>query len=494
MKKIKGVTVALKSIEAILHLYINFETFEEEDEFGVIEDKKAKTIPPALKLDLVSKSHKMDTLLDELLDIYAKYSQKPLIKEAITSIKLTGFRGDDARESYKQMLNVIICNIVELQHLEHKYMRVSMDKVTYQGTLTRYNPSGLKYDKTRNLILFLALHDYIDLYYTNKQFGVYRQETQFKLTKKMTALLHSYNITSYDVTIHDNTEFIFLRENKKKTNNNKEGKEITYKSKKLLPYTDTQETNYRRDVLKDYYDIILWEWYDRVKNAYMPKDLRAKCIYNNEIGRGGRIYAPWQNISSENRKKILIDDSPVVEIDLKSCSLRIAAHLLRLDIKQNDLYSINGHKKEHVKPIVLQMLNMKASKGRTLNQLINDIANSWELKAIEGLVDTENIKMIARDIYEYYNSDEMNKLSEKMFFKDKGMTDITPVETAMTIEIIKEFTDEGEVVLGIHDSFIVKQELTSRLILSIYKNYRKLVGKSPIMTLNNEVVDVASWF
>lgn len=109
-------------------------------------------------------------------------------------------------------------------------------------------------------------------------------------------------------------------------------------------------------------------------------------------------------------------------------------------------------------------------------------------------MDTENIKMIARDIYEYYNSDEMNKLSEKMFFKDKGMTDITPVETAMTIEIIKEFTDEGEVVLGIHDSFIVKQELTSRLILSIYKNYRKLVGKSPIMTLNNEVVDVASWF
>ena len=88
----------------------------------------------------------------------------------------------------------------------------------------------------------------------------------------------------------------------------------------------------------------------------------------------------------------------------------------------------------------------------------------------------------------------MKQLSSALFFKDRGMSDIIPIESKISFSVIKEFIDEGEFVLGVHDSFIVRSELEGKLINSIYDNYRKLLNHEPILTIDDEVVVVASYY
>lgn len=440
----------------------------------------ALTIPPRIDINLEPYGVKMDKLINHLLDEFNKYKEEPYESDKPTKISLKGIRNQSDREDYIRMLGVIICNMLIQGKDKYKRIPQGHDSI-FEPKYNRYNPSLLKINKVTNLIHFLALNDYIDFYISTRQS---KYESRFKIRDKLLSLFKEYNLTIKDIIINKNTEVIILKKKIDKRN-----RVITV----LSDYNDSEEIESRREILHEYNDI-LTDWEERI-NFYcpMPSILYAKCIYNDNLSRGGRIYAPWQNLSEESRSKITIDGSRIVEVDLKSCSLRIACHLLDISVEKVDLYDIENYTRKDVKLVVQQMLNMKDN-SRTLSQHINDISSSFELLNSISNTDKEYIKELVIKVYDYYNTNEMKQLSSALFFKDKGMSDIIPIESKISFSVIKEFIDEGEIVLGIHDSFIVRSELEGKLINSIYDNYRKLLKHEPILTIDDEVVVVASYY
>ncbi len=478
--------MAIDSMSKIKHLFDKNDSllmFFDDDE---IEDARSDLsigtlpIPQRIDINLEPYGAKMDKLINYLLDEFNKYKENPYESDKPTKISLKGIRNQPDKEDYRRMLGVIICNM--LIQGKDKYIRIPQGHDTiFEPKYNRYNPSLLKINKVTNLIHFLGLNDYIDFYISTRQS---KHESRFMTRDKFLILFKEYNLTIKDITINKNTEVIILKKKIDKGN-----RIITV----LSGYDDSEEIESRREILHEYNDILA-DWKERINfNCYMPSIIYAKCIYNDNLSRGGRIYAPWQNLSEESRSKITIDGSSIVEVDLKSCSLRIACHLLDINVDKADLYDMENYTRKDVKLVVQQMLNMKDN-SRTLLQNINDISSSFELLNSISNIDKEYIKELVIKVYDYYNTSEMKQLSSALFFKDRGMSDIIPIESKISFSVIKEFIDEGEFVLGVHDSFIVRSELEGKLINSIYDNYRKLLNHEPILTIDDEVVVVASYY
>ncbi len=475
--------MGIYDIKAIKHLFIEDVCFDKEDvgfdieeeyftESFSTEDNKILKVPPRINLCYYLTSTNADKMLDYLIDEYNKYRCS---KNKITGISLRGiyFRTDFSH--YKNILSVLLSNMV-LRQAKDTYTRVSMSKEgPYQEKRNRYNPLLVKIDKLKNLLTYLAMNDYIDLYH-NKYAS--KLETRYIVKDKLKNLFKEYNVSHNDVDLNENTNFIELIVQK----NYKNGKTI----KLLEAFNDNEETNKRNEILENYNNM-LYYWKERINfRKPMPHFIYAVCKYNDEIGRGGRVYAPWQwnEISSKDRLKFTIDKSKVVEVDIKCCSLRIACHLLDFNPIKEDLYDIgnNSYQRNDIKFVVQQMLNMNSSKDRTLSQRLTDVSNSLDLKVLLSNTDTTYIKKLATDVYDYYNSEDMNNLASKMFFKDKGMTDIIRIETAVVFDVIEYFTDKDVIVLTVHDSYIIEEELQSELITTITNSYYNHTKYTPILT------------
>ena len=366
--------MAIDSMSKIKHLFDKNDSllmFFDDDE---IEDARSDLsigtlpIPQRIDINLEPYGAKMDKLINYLLDEFNKYKENPYESDKPTKISLKGIRNQPDKEDYRRMLGVIICNM--LIQGKDKYIRIPQGHDTiFEPKYNRYNPSLLKINKVTNLIHFLGLNDYIDFYISTRQS---KHESRFMTRDKFLILFKEYNLTIKDITINKNTEVIILKKKIDKGN-----RIITV----LSGYDDSEEIESRREILHEYNDILA-DWKERINfNCYMPSIIYAKCIYNDNLSRGGRIYAPWQNLSEESRSKITIDGSSIVEVDLKSCSLRIACHLLDINVDKADLYDMENYTRKDVKLVVQQMLNMKDN-SRTLLQNINDISSSFELLCI----------------------------------------------------------------------------------------------------------------
>lgn len=473
--------MAIYEINTIIQLFkidneIDF-VIEEDGYVGEENSEGILKVPPRINIcNYLNNSGNSITLVDSLIVEYIKF-KCPL--DPIMKIELKGGIYFQTQEiQYKNTLSMLLANMIQRQGSK-LYTRVFMGKEgLYQKKYGRYNPLKIKLDILKNILVFLAKADYIDLYYNTRKS---KFETRFKVNKKLTELFKKFEISHENVLLSENTSLIELGIEKVKKNGTK--------TKLLIDFEDTDETRKRENILKDYNHILLY-WKSRINfKKSMPHIIYAKCKYNNNMARGGRIYAPWQwgEISSSDRLKFKIDNSIVVEVDLKSCSLRIACHILGFNPKQEDLYDIENSKypREHIKYTIQQMLNMNCKDNRTLLQKLVDVSNGLDLKTTLKTNDSSYIKKLAEDIYNYYNSDEMNNLSSKMFFKDKGMTDIMRIETAVVFDVIEYFTAKDEIILTIHDSYIVKEHLKDELIEIIKNSYYKHTNFEPILTVES---------
>ena len=333
-----------------------------------VESKSILSVPP--RLNLCYSLHNVK-IVDKLIEDYKNYRS---LQDPVTKVELKGiYRQTSDTPKYNSTLSVLLANMV-LRQGEDLFTRVFMGKEgSYQKKYEKYNPSRVKLDILKNLLTFLGQNDYIDLYYnTHKS----KLETRFIVKDKLSNLFKEYNINTNDVYLDFNTAFVELVLEKEKANGRK--------TKLLIDYEANDDTNRREDILEEY-NFLLLEWKDRIKfKKPMPHLIYARCKYNETLNRGGRIYAPWQwgNIKSEDRLKFRIDDSSVVEVDLKSCSLRIACHLLGIDPKQEDLYDIgnNNYKRDEIKYTIQQMFNMLSKDTRSLKQRFLDVSNSEELQ------------------------------------------------------------------------------------------------------------------
>ena len=180
---------------------------------------------------------------------------------------------------------------------------------------------------------------------------------------------------------------------KKKTIKLKNGKEVTIKNSVFYKDTDHKLIPKMRRELSDIYqfyknqdlsgflpDQVLAEHpellkylnqYHRTGKIKLTKTAdghyftiihrMVRRIFNDgTFLHGGRMYAFWQNIPRQLRKYLLINGSPVAELDYSACQIRLLYHaMLKQDYKGGCPYSLPGVSRDLAKKAAIITLNAK---------------------------------------------------------------------------------------------------------------------------------------
>lgn len=209
----------------------------------------------------------------------------------------------------------------------------------------------------------------------------------------------------------------------------------------------------------------------------------------NKYGRFFDTVGAVQQLSGEVRKKLLIDNEPVVELDFCAMTPNIiySKELINLDKEYNgqfDPYSCNikGFTKEQNRALaktgLLLLLNSKSKLGcsLTFNKMLYEdkirlleegLPSKYHLTP-EQYQETIPVTDILSEVV------DTNYIIYDYFYKQNSSW-LQNIESKIAEKVIDAFTQRGEVVLCIHDSFIVKESLEEDLEKEMRNAFEKVL-------------------
>jgi len=173
-------------------------------------------------------------------------------------------------------------------------------------------------------------------------------------------------------------------------------------------------------------------------------------IFNQTFERGGRFYAQgnsYQNMPREQRRLITIDGEQVGEVDFKTLHPSFLYGQEKC-AAPNDAYDIDGYARQLVKQALLVLINAKskiaAIRSIASNDLIGNMATPNSPEAFEitrRLLD--EIKRVHKPIAKYFHSDMGAHLMH--------------LDSLLAEAVMHKMLEQGQVVLPVHDSFLVPE-------------------------------------
>ena len=242
------------------------------------------------------------------------------------------------------------------------------------------------------------------------------------------------------------------------------------KKRQFIEYDDTDFTNdIRRDL--EAYNQLLQNTYVDIATLEEPFVVRtkkdgttqrikidqSKKFVRRIFSRGdwdcnGRFYGGfWQQVGSEYRKHIYINDSPTVEVDYKGLHAAILSAMKDVvyDGERYDLGAIvyprldKHQQRKAVKLLVLAAIN---AKDRT--SAFAAFRQAQPTGSVEKTLDNEELEFLLD-----------NFLQQHPYLKDGICSDqgirLMNVDSHITNFIIKEFVRLQKPILSVHDSYIV---------------------------------------
>jgi hypothetical protein len=329
-----------------------------------------------------------------------------------------------------------------------------------------------------------------------------RHMTIVELRPKLKQML----FTIKDIGIHysERIEQIELREKKIVTLKN--GKEI--KVKKSIGYKDTDHERipimrrelseiyqfYKQQDLSGYLSdhvsakqpelLKVLKQYNRTGKIKLTKTLdgydftiihrMVRRIFNNgTFLHGGRIYAFWQNIPRKLRKYLMINGSPVAELDYSACQLKLIYHMmLKQDYTGGDPYNLPGISRDLAKKAAIITLNAKTYKSSILALMgsakkdLNQNIDYYEAKRCIDLFIEKHLP-----IADYFNS-------------EAGVS-LMRVESEVIIRTILAMMNKKICILTIHDSCIFPIQYKTDVYNAMIDEYKSILKHPPSVKLEN---------
>lgn len=243
----------------------------------------------------------------------------------------------------------------------------------------------------------------------------------------------------------------------------------------LLDYKDNDLTNFSRQCLNYYNQIV-----SNVK--VVVEDNQYNCtlvrIFNKEIGNTGRLYrSAIQNIPTENRKLIAIDQEETVEIDYSCLHLRMLLAMYgryeELTLHQ-DLYMLCLKEDE-----INNKMNRKIIKG-AFNRMINCSTKKATIAVIQqhlNLNKGSDFKTATEVLSRILETFSFLPLPVILWQSKPMAYSLQRMDSDIALEIITTLAQEGIVVLPVHDSFVTqtkhKMALQQKMV-NVYKKYMQL--------------------
>ncbi|MDA8981565.1 hypothetical protein N9H18_02990 [Candidatus Thioglobus sp.] len=265
--------------------------------------------------------------------------------------------------------------------------------------------------------------------------------------------------------------------------------------KKLIDYKDNKYSNWLRSELTKYNDFlaedVLIELCKKNKktgaleliDSYYNLTLQRKFIEHdsNEYGGvilnfGGRMYGPWCNLSSSQRKLITIDGEETLELDLQASAVNVLYKTVTGERYSEgdpynieiDSYTIPRHIVKKAATIMLSTSTIQSAVAALEKHYLpyindfdkdtrskNTIKEAQEYKAFK-------FKLKPSELLNLYLN--KHKVVRYYYLRGKRMGDLVAcMESDRVFEIVRRLTKLKIPVLTVYDSFIVKQSDSATL-------------------------------
>jgi hypothetical protein len=203
----------------------------------------------------------------------------------------------------------------------------------------------------------------------------------------------------------------------------------------------------------------------RVSLRHNNKFVR-RIFYRGDWSLGGRYHGGWwQQVPSELRKDILINDQHTVEVDYSGFHVSIAYGLEGLQ-PPDDPYTLKTlvepltpkQQRQDVKLLVLTAINAKDRKSAY--SAFRDEKNREQRRLPKDQKISYTNALLEQLLNQFI---EENKPIEHFLCADKGV-ELMAIDGRITTRIIEHFTRKKIPVLTVHDSYVIQSQYERELI------------------------------
>lgn len=232
----------------------------------------------------------------------------------------------------------------------------------------------------------------------------------------------------------------------------------------LRSYTQIQEGTNRKS-------IPLLVTKDGKRLSYRNLQAQLYRVFNNgKFSDGGRFYgSEYQQLNEDDRSKILIDDSPISEVDYSSFHLNMLYHKTNTHF-DGDPYSKVTNIPE-LRPL-LKAVNLIAinseSPAKALKALRYEINKSFKLRKLKRLYRVDE-----KDLLRKFESTH-SRISN-YFYSGIGIK-LQNLDSQIAEDVLRYFTRREIPCLCVHDSFLVPQQHKEELKVVMNSFYKNRLG------------------
>jgi hypothetical protein len=273
---------------------------------------------------------------------------------------------------------------------------------------------------------------------------------------------------------------------------------------KAIEYEDTEETRRWRRDLRQYNDLLYSTFIDipSLDDPFVERTIRigprtgetqkipigrTNQFVRRVFSRGrwdlnGRFYGGWwQQIDSDLRKRIHINDVPTIEVDFRSLHINILSLEKGVPLDDTDPYSLNvllfegvdkREQRAWLKHLVLTAINAKTRKT-AYSAFRDNFENGSRPKKLKNQ-DLDDLLEAFLTKYRHL---------EGGLFADQGIR-LMNVDGRIAERVLRVFTYQNIPILCVHDSFIVDYNFGNALKTAMRTAARTVVG-SEIHLSNN---------
>lgn len=393
------------------------------------------------------------------------WSNKPAIKDSADFIfkkmKRAELTINFKPNRLKNHLKIILTDLfVTHRHDNKMYISFSRNKNDYINH-KYFSKIFLKYDYLIFIIDYLSEHGYIE-YHRGIYTPHFQRKARMKATEKLLRLFRKYGKPG-GIIINRKPPVILKDENKNEIDydyDTIEARNLIRNVNKINKYL-SEHTIEHFDLFED---IVTEEMYKNSSKYY-------RVFNNSSFENGGRFYGHWsQQIESDRRRMIVIDDKSTVELDYSCLHISMLYGLEGLTPPAEDLYLLDNIPPNY-RTIIKKAVNIaiNANCPRSAMSAIRD-----EMKQF---CDDTNLpfirpKILLREILDKH-------LPINKYFCSGYGVQLQFLDSKIAEKIMLTLGEEGIGCLCIHDSFIVAKEYEERLFYLMREYFYEIFNFYP---------------
>ena len=411
------------------------------------------------------------------LDVH-KWSDHPEINRLVDDLWVTvvepalgGRSNNTGKSDPKKQLKVLLLDLY-VAWLEDPTLSVGISRNNNSYLVnSRYNALHIS-RKIVDIVDVLVMEDSLDYLhgsYDRQGNGQFNRTSRIRPTLKLQDQFTQLTISGYDIDHHHQEETVILTDYETDEEGNYT-KANGRKKRLFIEYKDTSDTNQIRRDLAAYNDLLHHTYIDihTLEEPYVVRTKKdgttqrikidqSKTFVRRIFSRAswecnGRFYGGfWQQVGSEYRKDILINDKPTVEVDYKGLHAAIlsAEQGIPTDGDRYDLGSVIcprldfKQQRKAVKLLVLATINAK-DRGSAFGAF----RQAQPTGSVEKTLDNDELGLLLDTFV------KQHPYLEDGICSDQGIR-LMNVDSHITNHIINRFIELRKPILSVHDSYIV---------------------------------------